>query len=252
MGKGRATVTAIPVVIVTRNGLSLTKKAMASVIAQDVPVEVLVVDNQSSDGTRQWLGTKRVATIMTDTQWSLAKCWNTALRSLWKSGYDRALVLNNDIEIAPCTARVLDAIASPFVTCVSVDTEEQFHIPEPSMEELIESQREHPDYSSVFIRKYVTDKNIWFNEECFPAYCEDAFHHKAMYDAGIKAICVSLPFLHHGASTVKNCGEAERIIIQRGAGRNRELFKKRYGCVPGSPDYYALFGATEPSPHAMT
>jgi len=232
----------IPIVIVARNGLPLTKKAVNSALRQDVPVEVLVVSNDCSDGTDQWLATKPIATIHTGEQWSLAKCWNVALRALWKAGHTRALVLNNDVEIAPCTARLLDAINGPFVTCVSVGGEDQFVVdPEPSLEFLIASKRNHPDYSSWMIRKSVTDRNIWFNEECWPAYLEDCFHHKALHDAGIPAVCVSLPFLHHGASTLKQANPGEAARIRRGAEANKQMFKKRYGCVPGTKDYEALF-----------
>lgn len=241
----------VPIVVVTRNSLPLTKKTIASALAQDVPVEVLVVDNQSTDGTRAWLLQKPVATIMAPEQWSLSKCWNVALKSLWAAGYDRALVLNNDVEVAPHTVRLLDALGSPFATCVSVDTEEQFRVDAPTVEDLLASQRPHPDYSAYFIRKSVTDRNVWFDEECFPAYVEDSIHHLTMHRAGIPAICVSLPFLHHGASTVKHCSERERRIIQRGAGKNREMFRKRYGCLPGGPGYSELFGHSEAPDHAM-
>ena len=37
----------------------------------------------------------------------------------------------------------------------------------------------------------MTDRGLWFNEECWPAYVEDAFHHKAMHDAGIPATDVA-------------------------------------------------------------
>ncbi len=80
----RGQVTApIPVVLVARNNLHLTKLALRSVLGQDHPVEVLVVDNCSTDGTAQWLRTKSVTSIFPSGQKSLAWCWNSALRALW-------------------------------------------------------------------------------------------------------------------------------------------------------------------------
>lgn len=232
----------IPVVVVARNNLQLTKRTVASALNQDVPVELLVVDNASSDGTAAWLSSKTFARIHTGEQWSLAKCWNVALKALWKAGHERALVLNNDLEIAKCTARTLDAINGPFVTCVSVGSAEQFDADiQPDIEELRAGARPHPDYSCWMIRKSVTDRNIWFNEECWPGYCEDSFHHKALHDAGIHAMCVSLPFLHHGSSTLKNADEGEASRIRRGADANRARFKAKYGCLPGTPEYEELF-----------
>ena len=50
-----------------------------------------------------------------------------------------------------------------------------------------------------------------------------------------------LPFLHYGSSTLKQASEKEAIIIRRGAQRNRERFKAKYGCLPGTPEYEKLF-----------
>lgn len=47
------------VVIPTRDCLPYLKAALMSVAAQDVSVEVIVVDDGSSDGTREWLETQR-------------------------------------------------------------------------------------------------------------------------------------------------------------------------------------------------
>lgn len=232
----------IPVVCVTRNNLHLSKKAIASALAQDVPVEVLVVDNCSADGTPQWLATKSLTTISPPEQWSLAKCWNVALATLWHAGHGAALVINNDVELRPDTARLLNSHGGQFVTCVSVDTRERMGVEDDRrIEDLRTTERPHPDFSAFFIRKSVTDRGIWFNEECFPGYAEDSFFHVEMHCAGIRAVCVDLPFLHHGAATVKWCGDGERARIKRGADANRQRFRAKYGCLPGSKEYEALF-----------
>ena len=235
-------VTDIPVVIVCRNGLALSKKALRSAMNQDVPVTVMVVDNASSDGTSAYLATKDIAVISTGEQWALAKCWNVALKSLWRAGYDRAVVAHNDILMRSDTARTLDAIGGEFVTCVSVSSEDQLGTPgDRDIDTLRDNARPHPDFSCWLIRKSVIDRNLWFNEECWPAYCEDNFAHFAMHRAGITAVCVDLPFVHHGASTLKNADEGEAARIRRGADANRERFRKAYGCVPGTAAYEALF-----------
>lgn len=233
---------AIPIVIIARNNLALTKRAVNSALLQDVPVEVVVVDNASTDSTAAWLRTKPVATISTNEQWALAKCWNVALQALWKAGWEEACVINNDVLLRSDTVRLLSAHGSAFVTCVSVDSEDQLGVAgDRKIEDLHGTEREHPDYSCWLIRKSVTDRGIWFNEECWPGYVEDSFHHKAMHDAGIRALCISLPFLHYGASTVKQAEPGEAARIRRGADANRERFRLKYGCLPGSKQYEALF-----------
>src|SRR5947208_5145957 len=43
------------VLMLTRNALELTKQAVESVLAQNVPVTLYIVENDSTDGTKEWL-----------------------------------------------------------------------------------------------------------------------------------------------------------------------------------------------------
>lgn len=228
--------------IVCRNNLALTKLAVRSALAQDHPVEILAVDNCSSDGTSQWLRTKAITTIFPFGQKSLAWCWNSALQALWHAGHDAALVINNDVEIRPETVRYLHTYSTSqqigFVTCVSVNDPEQAKLDALNWSYHV---REHPDFSCFLIRKWVTDRVGWFNESYFPAYCEDSDYHVRMHRAGVRAVCVDLPFLHHGAGTIKHASKGEVARIRRGADANRERFRQEYGCLPGSDAYQELF-----------
>ncbi len=230
----------LPIVIITRNSLPLTKLAVKSALAQDIPVTVLVLDNDSSDGTRDWMRSKNgIVTCFTPEQWSLARCWNWALRALWRSGCERALVLNNDVEILPCCARYLHAMQREFVTGVSVSEAVQLE-GAPGLEWSYHT-REHPDFSCFMISKECVEKVGWFDELMFPAYCEDSDYHVRMHRKGIRAICVDVPFLHHGASTLKNASIGEQAAIRRGADKNRKRFYAKYNCFPGTPEYEGLF-----------
>jgi glycosyltransferase involved in cell wall biosynthesis len=227
-----------PVVIVARNSLALTKRAVKSVLAQDVPCSLLVVNNASTDGTGPWLRTKEFYFAEFSDLRSLAACWNCALKTFWFLGFDRALVLNNDVEIRPDTIWGLSAYHELFVTGIGVDKED---LGPRSLSDLIASERPHPDFSCFMISREVTDKVGWFDEAYFPAYCEDADYHVRMHRAGIKAVSVDLPFLHYSAGTLKNASPAEAARIRRGADSNRERFRVRYGCLPGTSEYQELF-----------
>jgi GT2 family glycosyltransferase len=228
------------VLMVARNNLSLTKLAVRSVLAQDITATLIVVDNASTDGTTRWLSTKRIATIYYTRQKSLAACWNDGLTRFWRAGADRVLVVNNDVELLPCTLRVLIEVGRPFVTAVSVNSKDQLKTPEITPE-WIKSARPHPDFSAFMIRRDVHYRVGLFNEDYYPAYAEDSEYHIRMHKAGIEAVCVDLPFYHAGAQTLKNASPQEQAIIKRGADRNRERFKAVYGCYPGSDEYYQLF-----------
>jgi GT2 family glycosyltransferase len=229
------------VIVVARNNLALTKKAVASALLQDVPCTVLVVDNASTDGTADWLrGKDGIHYWVENKQQSLARCWNVALKCVWAMGGKHALVINNDVELRSDCYRVLRDHGSLFVTAFPVDTKAEMGVPGDCDEKDLHD-RPYPVFSCWLIRKEVTDRGCWFREELYPAYTEDNFFHLAMHHAGIKAICIDLPFLHHGEATLKHCDPAEKSMILRGAQKNREKFKREFGCYPASPEYSALF-----------
>jgi GT2 family glycosyltransferase len=231
------------VACVARNNLHLTKLAIKSALAQDYPCDVLLIDNASTDGTSAWAGTKPIAYVQTRNQESLAACWNFALKL--KGHREHVLIMNNDAEIHSSTYRLLLAHGGPFVTCVSVNSVTQLHGQQGTetdyVKELRAGERPHPDFSCFLIRRSVVEKVGLFDEDCWPAYTEDSRYHVRMHRAGVRAVCIDLPFLHHGASTLKNASEAEKIQIEHGAHKNRERFKELYGCYPGTPEYEELF-----------
>jgi GT2 family glycosyltransferase len=230
------------ILIIAKNNCHLTKLAVKSAQAQDHPCDVLVIDNASTDGTSQWLRSKSVASITYSRQLSLAQCWNNGIAAFRAISHSTVLVCNNDIELLPDVYRTLRACDLPFVTCVSVENRAQLgRTGNRNILGLLAGKREHPDFSCFMIRKQVTDKVGWFDGAYYPAYAEDSDFHVRMHRAGVTAYCVDLPFLHLGAQTVKTATPEERIKIERGAEANRKRFQAKYGCLPGSAEYYKLF-----------
>lgn len=237
------------ITIILRNNLALSKLAIKSALAQQPACDVLCLNNASTDGTAAYISAKNVAVVSLQKQLSLAACWNMALRAAWRMKYEAVLMLNNDLEIRiPDTVRLLSSHGGEFVTCVSVDKVEQLTQADVGwrkedlwMERMRNGEREHPDFSAFLIRKSVTDRGLWFNENYYPAYCEDSDFHVRCHRAGVRCVCIDLPFLHHGASTLKQANHREAVIIRRGADRNRERFRLQYGCLPGTPEYEKLF-----------
>ena len=228
------------ILIVSHNNIHLTKQAVASALAAGS--DVMVIDNCSTDGTREWLRTKPVATALNVKQKSLSACWNAGLRAFFSSGVDAVLVCNNDIVLRPDTYKMLNWHGGEFVTAISVNKLEQLGVEgDRSIMLLRDGARPHPDFSCFLIRKKVVEAVGWFDEMYYPAYYEDNDYHVRMHRAGVMAVCVDLPFLHRGSATLNNAPQAEQFTIRRMAEANKGRFYSKYGCYPGTPEYEALF-----------
>ena len=97
----------IGVVIVSWNGLDLTRRCLASVLEDPRAgdVEVVVVDNASTDGTVTWLdeieGRPRVRIIRNSDNRGFGAACNQGLAAAAERDPDLLVILNNDIVVTP-------------------------------------------------------------------------------------------------------------------------------------------------------
>lgn len=237
--------------ILSHNNLPLTRACIASAMLQEYDDgrrdtffgshSLLIVDNASTDSTPQWLAANRgFSYIAFHERKSVAACWNYVLDWAFNPvnpcKYEGVLFLNNDTEIRPDTITWLMKDPAPFVTAVSVRSESELNYPSPPT-----TRRPHPDFSCFLIKPACWKKVGRFDEGFELAYCEDADYHVRMHMAGVEAVSLDLPFLHHGSQTVKHADPKEQRLIQRAADRNRARFEEMYGCLPGSEAYNAIF-----------
>ncbi|MGH7259924.1 MAG: glycosyltransferase family 2 protein [Nitrospiraceae bacterium] len=86
-------------VIAVWNQLDYTKRCLSSIVQwTDPPYEVVVVDNGSTDGTREFLRTVKATVITNDTNLGCAKAWNQGVRASQAAVVG---ILNNDIVVTP-------------------------------------------------------------------------------------------------------------------------------------------------------
>lgn len=250
------------IVVPVRNNLPLTREAVRTFKAQDIEggVQILVIDNGSTDGTAQWLATQHnVFTLVNQPGMSVAASWNRGLEFVFGS-YPKephCLIVNNDVELRPDTYRHLAADGGGFVTAVGTKDAEKIRAfgsgdanvqayrdlylpPDPV------KKRPHPDFSCYLIRRETYLTVGGFDENFKIAFCEDWDYHLRMQRAGIRAMALELPFLHHASQTVKNAENAERDRIMAQAAENRAYFFTKWGVHGGSPEYYELFNNTAP------
>jgi GT2 family glycosyltransferase len=96
------------------NGRDVTLQALASLTAQDYAAcDVVVVDNGSTDGSEDAIRAAYPSVTVVRTEKNLGPSGGGNLGFRWAldHSYDYALILNNDIEVAPDFVRQLVAVA---------------------------------------------------------------------------------------------------------------------------------------------
>ncbi len=227
-----------PVVMLVRNSLALTKQAVQSVLEQDIPVQLHVVDNNSQDGTTEWLQSFCPNLTTFRPAQGVSSGWNYALTSIFRR-CNHALVVNNDVVLRPDTYRSLLEDGGDFVTAVSVDNMEGIR------GEWRKAPRPHPDFSCFLIRKHVWDRVGGFDESMW-LYASDGDYHLRMHKAGIEAYTIGIPFYHYASGTLKSASPGEKAMIEAQAEKDRRTFEQKWGVQVGTPPYYALFGHGAP------
>ena len=86
-------------VIAVWNQLEYTKRCLESIVrCTSIPYELIVVDNGSTDGTREFLQTVKGQVIINERNLGCAKAWNQGIKA---SRGEVVGILNNDIVVTP-------------------------------------------------------------------------------------------------------------------------------------------------------
>jgi len=227
---------ACPVLILVRNCFELTKRCIESVRAQDVDdLEIWVVDNGSSDGVSEWLHDQEdVCSWEFRENLGVSKGWNYGLEEQFAFQKSKhCLVINNDVVLPPWFYRTLLSYDAPFVTGVAIDT---MPLDEPERMPLTP----HPDFSAFLIRRECWEKVGKFDEDMV-LYASDCSYHVRAHRLGVPLMKANVPFYHVNSQTMKRANTEEKRWIQEQANKDRAVFKAKYGCLPGTPEYAKLF-----------
>lgn len=227
-----------PVLILARNNLDLTKRCVESIRAQDIPTQILVWDNGSTDGTVEWGNQEhsamRLAFVTANENKGVSYGWNASLELLFRD-QPHVLVLNNDTVLPPWFYRRLLSYEAPFVTGIAVDK----HVTEEPLFDK-DDLDPHPDFSAFLVTKTAWDIVGPFDER-MKIYCSDCDWHIRAHRKGLRLWKSNSPYFHINSQTLKRADPAERQAIETRASLDREVFKSLYGCLPGTPAYYDLF-----------
>src|ERR1700733_3456263 len=94
----------VAVGIVTYNRLEMLQECLAAVKQQTVPAdEVIVVDNDSTDGTHEWLSNVTGITVVRQGNLGAAGGFSRVMREGYTSGHDWILCIDDDVMLCPAT-----------------------------------------------------------------------------------------------------------------------------------------------------
>jgi len=230
------------VIVPIRVNLQMTKHCIDSLDAQDIAdgVVTYLIDNGTDDGCGPWIRAQEGITVAYTRPKGLSQVWNRALHHVFDELHlPHVLVVNNDTVLRSDTYRLLVEDGGPFVTGVGVGMMEQMGFQECDAAGVL-TRRPHPDFSCFLIRREVWDTIGSFDEDMV-TWCSDCSYHVRMYRAGIDAACISVPFYHIASGTLKHVDPETHEALCRQSDADREAFRRKYNCLPGTPEYTELF-----------
>jgi len=226
--------------LLTFNCLELTKKCVESVLAQNIPVDLMIIDNGSTDGTVEWISNHSGIgyVFLNNSNTGVSAAWNMGLKYWFDTAdAEHVLVLNNDTIIPTWFYRKLLSYPDPFVTGIAVDQMSQIEtIPFPC------PPVPHPDFSAFLIRKEAW-KRIGKFDESMKLYSSDQDYHLRGWFEGVRMSKVNVPYYHERSSTLKHSNPAARLELESQANADRAELRRKWGVSAGGEDYQKLFSA---------
>lgn len=254
--------TPIPCIMPILAGPEMTEAAISDLLAQSVPVRLLLVNQGVDDAFRDRL--ERIAEQESDRVlvWShqpslpsLSASWNAALDWAWATGADCALVVNNDVRLRPRTVEglrgCLNVSDNLFVSATGVTPEDYGRNPEEPMYWYDYAKRQvtdrgGPDFSCFLIAR-ACHQRFRFDEAFIPCFAEDLDYHRRLMLAGEgqRIFSVNLPYLHLASQTLRRLEaeqpqEAARIHRQIET-HSRAYYAKKWGGPVNAETFFSPF-----------
>lgn len=95
-------------IIITYNRIDILKQCIAAVLSQELkPQEIIVIDNNSSDGTKEWLSLQADLTVITQENTGCSGGVHTGLSYAYSKGYDWFWIMDDDTIPFPSSLKLL-------------------------------------------------------------------------------------------------------------------------------------------------
>lgn len=234
------------IVIPVYNQLKFTKDCLDSLLRdQDrCPYEIIIVDNASTDGTREYLMERAkeldrsrdiLIPIFNDTNRGVAPAWNQGL----KASTGKIIgILNNDILLSTGWFRSLVwalenhrlALVSPFAAGGAMDYDFEARAAEFSRKNFTKLWSDF-DFSCVVLPRSTYEKIGLFDEGYLIGGYEDTDYCHRLRKAGLRYGVSGAAFIHHFGS--QTLGEFKKRGDKHAA-HNRDYFIKKWGVDPSA------------------
>lgn len=224
------------VLMLCYNNWELTKKAIASVLAQDVGCRLTVVDNGSTDETKEELRPfdRIVDVCRLDSNQPVTRVVNEKLERLFRQGAEHVLGIGNDVVLPPKAYSEMLRWPRGFV-CLSDGGVS------PAPIEHASAVSENTPMSVILVRRWAYDAIVstygHFFDEGLVHYASDCDLAVRMVACGIRGVQLDLQYAHVRSATLKNAPPEERRRMEIQADRDREYFTKKWGFAVYSLEY---------------
>ena len=221
-----------PVLMLCYNNLELTKGAVQSVLAQDIPVRLFLIDNGSTDGTKEWIKSQPFEHYSYIANESPAKQGNRWARHIFALGAEYVLGVPNDVRIPSNCYSELLKWPRGFV-CASDNGQTE---PEVRTARAVS---ENTPMAVMLTRKWAWQaliaKDGYFLDEGYFHYASDCDLALRMAACGIRGVQLDTPYWHYGSATHKLPEIHAQSCVQ--ADKDRAYFVRKWGFRVDSLEY---------------
>ena len=235
------------IIILTYNNLDYNRICLESIrkFTTAETYEIIVVDNNSIDGTREWLKEQTdIKIILNDENVGFPKGCNLGIEASGKA--NDILFLNNDTKVTPRWLDNLkiclysdDKIGATGSITNYCSNYQAINVPYIDMESMIEFADKNNISSSdkweqrnrligfcMLVKRDVINKTGVFDEQFTPGNFEDDDLSMRIIDAGYKLMLCSDSFIHHfGSASFKQDNTKFNTIL----GINAQKFEEKWG-----------------------
>lgn len=208
----------IGILVVTHENLAYTKQAMPSIRSHH-PMDVLVIDDGSKDGTREWLSQNGYSWLPGESKDSLSGRWNMGVDLLLAKEARYVAILNNDIILSPVAIDGLAACLENHKDVFVALGENRRHLNDPTQIPQLQSQvdeeasRQMDDFGCFMLGRECWDVVGKFDEEYKPYFFEDFDYEHRVHLAGKRVIATRLaPMFHYGSRSTSKMPPNTSII----------------------------------------